>query len=125
MSFCTQCGSQLVAGAKFCSNCGKPSIVASNICTACSTTFQPGQKFCTSCGNPLVSTMAPPASPLASFPPPAFHYPPANAPSPVISPSNLGLQKHPDLIQNFGSSSGNKVCINCGGDLVGKNCSIC
>ncbi|MCQ2565110.1 MAG: zinc-ribbon domain-containing protein [Clostridia bacterium] len=47
---CVDCGMPLVAGAKFCSNCGKK--VGQNlVCPDCNTENSDGSKFCVNCGH--------------------------------------------------------------------------
>ncbi len=50
--FCAECGSPLMAGAKFCSNCGAKQ-AASNVCPGCGNAVTPGAKFCANCGQKL------------------------------------------------------------------------
>jgi len=48
---CSNCGKELVEGAKFCLECGtKIAQSESNICTKCGTEFKEGAKFCLECG---------------------------------------------------------------------------
>ena len=63
MAFCTQCGSRLEEGDKFCSNCGFHLIVSSendlNVvalimqCPNCGNSINAGKKFCTRCGTKI------------------------------------------------------------------------
>ncbi len=46
---CTNCGTALMAGAKFCAGCGQK-INAANHCTNCGQELQAGAKFCAHCG---------------------------------------------------------------------------
>jgi membrane protease subunit (stomatin/prohibitin family) len=46
---CTNCHSQVRAGAKFCDSCGTP---MQKHCTNCSASLNPGAKFCAECGTP-------------------------------------------------------------------------
>ena len=50
--FCPECGSPILQGAKFCSNCGKKLQVA-NVCPNCGEAIAPGAKFCMNCGEKL------------------------------------------------------------------------
>lgn len=50
--FCSECGTQLNAGAKFCPNCGAKQAAAS-VCPGCGQPIQPGAKFCMNCGAKL------------------------------------------------------------------------
>ena len=50
--FCSECGSRLTPGAKFCPNCGAKQAVAA-ACPACGKPVQPGAKFCAECGTKL------------------------------------------------------------------------
>ena len=47
-STCPSCGQPVIAGAKFCSNCG-----AKLVCPNCGNALIPGAKFCPNCGNKL------------------------------------------------------------------------
>lgn len=49
---CTNCGVSLVAGAKFCSNCGTP-VQTKKFCTNCGCQLDPNAKFCSNCGKAL------------------------------------------------------------------------
>ncbi|MCS7025353.1 MAG: zinc ribbon domain-containing protein [Bryobacteraceae bacterium] len=51
---CIHCGADLIAGAKFCPQCGKSaaSKVASK-CTVCHFRLEAAAKFCPQCGNPM------------------------------------------------------------------------
>jgi len=46
---CSNCQSQVQAGAKFCAECGTP---MAKHCTNCSASLSPGAKFCAECGTP-------------------------------------------------------------------------
>lgn len=48
-SFCSNCGSQISLGEKFCSTCGNP-IVSNNVCPYCKQTIRENSKFCPYCG---------------------------------------------------------------------------
>ncbi len=50
--FCPECGSPLVAGAKFCSNCGAKQ-TSGSVCPGCGNAVQPGARFCMNCGQKL------------------------------------------------------------------------
>ena len=55
---CTNCNSELLDGAKFCTTCGTPVKQESNqnetaICASCHAPLQPNAKFCTTCGTPV------------------------------------------------------------------------
>ncbi len=52
-SFCTQCGTQIAAGAKFCPECGSKQAASKNKCPQCGTEVAPGKKFCHNCGTKL------------------------------------------------------------------------
>ncbi len=62
---CPSCESEVLEGAKFCTECGSPLAAA---CPSCGAPHQPGQKFCAECGTPLAAVAAP-ATPRT--PPPA------------------------------------------------------
>jgi len=48
---CPKCGTAVVAGAKFCNECGTS--LRPSACPKCGSAFQPGAKFCIECGNAL------------------------------------------------------------------------
>jgi hypothetical protein len=48
---CGSCGTALVAGAKFCANCGTP-VAQTRSCSSCGTELAAGAKFCANCGTP-------------------------------------------------------------------------
>ncbi len=53
---CSNCNSELLEGAKFCTTCGTPikaeSAPSGEVCSACGAQLLPNAKFCTSCGTP-------------------------------------------------------------------------
>jgi len=49
-TFCSQCGKSVLAGAKFCSECGAP---AQATCPQCGKTVDPTARFCQECGTKL------------------------------------------------------------------------
>lgn len=49
---CTNCGTALEPGAKFCPECGQPK-PQNKFCTECGAQVAPGAKFCPECGNRL------------------------------------------------------------------------
>lgn len=52
---CPNCGTKLVANAKFCLECGsKIEIKKSAFCSECGESLAPGAKFCSSCGNKVM-----------------------------------------------------------------------
>ena len=51
--FCSQCGAELVAGAKFCATCGAPVSQVSSTCSVCGGALANGMKFCPHCGTKL------------------------------------------------------------------------
>jgi uncharacterized OB-fold protein len=52
---CPNCGTKLVANAKFCLECGnKIEVKKSTFCSECGETLQPGAKFCSSCGKKVM-----------------------------------------------------------------------
>ena len=50
--FCSNCGAQLLQGAKFCSNCGTP-VPSSGHCPNCGKAVTPEQAYCDGCGAKL------------------------------------------------------------------------
>jgi class 3 adenylate cyclase/predicted ATPase len=65
---CPSCGSENVANAKFCVECGAPLALA---CPSCGTAYSPGQRFCAECGTPLAATAPRPAAAAPSQAPAA------------------------------------------------------
>ncbi len=55
MTTCAECGKELVAGARFCMECGAPQSLA---CPGCGVSVQPAQKFCMECGTALTAAHA-------------------------------------------------------------------
>ena len=51
--FCSECGGALMAGAKFCPNCGAKQQAAASACPGCGNPVNPGAKFCANCGTKL------------------------------------------------------------------------
>ena len=51
-AFCSECGSPVAAGAKFCANCGAKQAVA-NVCPGCGQPVAADAKFCVNCGQKL------------------------------------------------------------------------
>lgn len=49
--FCSECGTKLTAGAKFCPDCGHKQ--GGSGCPGCGQPVQPGAKFCSNCGQKL------------------------------------------------------------------------
>lgn len=45
--FCPECGTEILAAAKFCSGCGKPIL---KFCPSCGKPLQSGARFCSNCG---------------------------------------------------------------------------
>lgn len=48
---CSECGGQVVAGAKFCPNCGKPIVPKKKFCMNCGNELASDAKFCPNCGS--------------------------------------------------------------------------
>lgn len=49
--FCVDCGQSLIAGAKFCNQCGKPTVVHQPLaCSKCGNAITEQTKFCSQCG---------------------------------------------------------------------------
>ena len=83
---CPQCGSAVMAGMRFCGNCGQVMLQAPAgvACPSCGSPVAPGTKFCGECGAIIQSAPAQPASPAP--PPPAREAPaqPEAAPAPDV-----------------------------------------
>ena len=61
---CSNCNSELMEGAKFCTTCGTPvkqEAASGDVCSACGATLLPNAKFCTSCGTPRPANSTEPA----------------------------------------------------------------
>ncbi len=58
MMACPNCQSQIVAGAKFCPNCGQPTAPPKPKCANCQTELNPDAKFCFNCGQPTAPPKA-------------------------------------------------------------------
>src|SRR4051812_21183728 len=66
MAACTACGTLgLVDGARFCHECGAPTVTE---CTSCGESLSPGAKFCSTCGAPQTAGGAPSAAPAPTVP---------------------------------------------------------
>ncbi len=59
---CSNCKSELLEGAKFCTKCGTPVKKSENqgdtpqgVCKSCNAPLQPNAKFCTKCGTPVAT----------------------------------------------------------------------
>lgn len=51
MTFCGNCGSQVVDNSRFCGNCGKPTVLQQlPVCSGCGAQIQEGLRFCPNCG---------------------------------------------------------------------------
>lgn len=94
MSFCSQCGHALKAGAKFCSKCGaQMSVPGPGACPVCHKPVAGNEKFCPHCGasaGSRVSSHVSPEShaaipPVINAPEPGHHSPPV-AVTPPVSP---------------------------------------
>lgn len=48
---CPQCHVPVAPGSSFCSSCGTRIVASDNVCSRCGATFAPGAKFCQGCGN--------------------------------------------------------------------------
>ncbi|MCH2046075.1 MAG: zinc ribbon domain-containing protein [Saprospiraceae bacterium] len=59
MKNCQYCGFQLLKGAKFCHNCGKPTTTKSINCPKCRASNPSSSKFCFNCGEPIDIIYAP------------------------------------------------------------------
>jgi class 3 adenylate cyclase/tetratricopeptide (TPR) repeat protein len=62
---CSACGTALLAGAKFCAECGTPTSAA---CRVCGTELTASLKFCPECGTPTSSAAGASAAPAAAAP---------------------------------------------------------
>jgi hypothetical protein len=51
---CSRCQATLVAGAKFCAQCGVPAVMVNGprFCAECGSPMSPGARFCAGCGHP-------------------------------------------------------------------------
>ncbi len=65
---CSRCGTELLAGKKFCVSCGAPAQIP---CPNCSAPVEPGWRFCPDCGRELTLETAPAALATPLSPPPA------------------------------------------------------
>ncbi|MBL7903473.1 MAG: zinc ribbon domain-containing protein [Bacteroidales bacterium] len=72
MSFCSNCGNPIKAGAKFCSGCGaQMSAPGGGSCPHCHNPVSGSEKFCVHCGAPIAKTI----SGQTSTPSPALNPP--------------------------------------------------
>jgi predicted nucleic acid-binding Zn ribbon protein len=55
MAFCTSCGNEIPAGAKFCADCGNPQNDESIHCPSCGKALEKNEKFCSGCGTPVAA----------------------------------------------------------------------
>ena len=53
MPFCSTCGNQLPADAKFCNSCGSPQEQIVDPCSNCGKALDENEKFCSACGAPV------------------------------------------------------------------------
>lgn len=60
---CTNCNSELLEGAKFCTTCGAPvaTAAAAPVCKECGAELMPEARFCTTCGAPVDNAAGNPA----------------------------------------------------------------
>ena len=72
---CTNCGSENLAGARFCEACGT---TLARMCPSCGHEVGPTARFCSECGAPLADAPAKPSGQFrtASEPPAPIHYTP-------------------------------------------------
>ena len=80
---CPHCGTDNVAGAKFCMECGAS---LSTSCPACGHATIPGQRFCSECGTALAPGLAPPRDATRTF---SGGAPAAVVPMPRRDPAEL------------------------------------
>ena len=63
---CSNCNSELLEGAKFCTTCGSPvkqeNTTNAEVCSECGAALLPNAKFCTTCGAPRPATNTAPTS---------------------------------------------------------------
>lgn len=91
---CSKCGTENVAGYKFCVKCGnkleeeQPRKI---FCTKCGTQLKEGMKFCTKCGTPVAAAQ-PAAQPKPAAPQPAAQPKPVTAPQPATQPKPTASQ---------------------------------
>ena len=57
MSYCKNCGKQLIEGAVACTVCGCPVGVGANHCDACGEKLVPGSAYCVHCGHAVVPSV--------------------------------------------------------------------
>ena len=90
---CSKCGTENVAGYKFCVKCGnkleeeQPRKI---FCTKCGTQLKEGMKFCTKCGTPVAAAQ-PAAQPKPAAPQPAAQ-PKPTASQPATQPKPAAAQ---------------------------------
>ena len=66
--YCMNCGAELDGNARFCSECGSPTLLGAGLveseavrqisCPSCGALNDPAEKFCTSCGGALTQAPA-------------------------------------------------------------------
>lgn len=52
MAHCSNCGSEIIAGAAFCGSCGMAQINKPSNCSKCGKVIEENEKFCSGCGTP-------------------------------------------------------------------------
>lgn len=89
MSYCKNCGQQLMEGANACSTCGCPAGMGMTHCSQCGEKLVPGSAFCVHCGAPSGAASAP-------------HTPPAPAPQPRKARSRYAAAAFGIVLGAFG-----------------------
>ena len=81
---CSRCSAELLAGRKFCVQCGAPAQLP---CTHCGAAIEPGWRFCPDCGREVAGGAEAPAQQvtLVSTPPPAAAPPALEPARPLLS----------------------------------------
>ncbi len=101
---CPSCGADLLAGDRFCANCGSTVQLRLSACPTCSTELQPGDAFCTECGS-RVDVPTPAAPPEGIREAPRYVAPEGGLPCP-----NCGTR--------IAARTG--FCRRCGASLTGE-----
>jgi DNA-directed RNA polymerase subunit RPC12/RpoP len=108
---CPQCGSAVIAGMRFCGNCGQvmPQAPSGAACPSCGSLVAPGTKFCGECGAIIQSAPSQPA-PVPPSPPSQSAASPAPPPPAPEAPAE--------------EPAGGK-CPKCGGVVEEQDAAFC